>query len=344
MKHLELHILQSVPVSCLNRDDLNSPKTAIFGGVQRARVSSQCWKRAIREMAKEESELFKGNRTKLIIEPLIAALKHEKLNDEDAKNGAKAIAEEICKLDSDKEETIKVKTLFFTSPDEINRIAKAYKEKGDAKKALKVISVAGINDAADISIFGRMVANDASLNIEGATMFSHPISTHKADNEIDFFTAVDDLQLGEESGAGMMGTIEFNSATYYRFAALNLGMLADGSHLKGLSLDERKEVVRTFIKSTLMAIPGARKNSMNGNTLPGYVLCVVRDKGHPIQLANAFEKPVQGKDGIFDKSVERLKEEYKKTKETWGLDEKAVIVMPEKSLKDILDEVSKYVE
>ena len=61
MKHLELHVIQSVPVACLNRDDLNSPKTAIFGGVQRARVSSQSWKRAIREMAKEmQPDSFKG--------------------------------------------------------------------------------------------------------------------------------------------------------------------------------------------------------------------------------------------------------------------------------------------
>ena len=72
MRHLELHIIQSVPVACLNRDDLNSPKTAIFGGVQRARVSSQSWKRAIREMAKEiakseNSNLFNGDRTRRMV-------------------------------------------------------------------------------------------------------------------------------------------------------------------------------------------------------------------------------------------------------------------------------------
>ena len=61
MKHLELHIIQSVPVACLNRDDLNSPKTAIFGGVQQARVSSQSWKRAIREMAEKELDPFAGD-------------------------------------------------------------------------------------------------------------------------------------------------------------------------------------------------------------------------------------------------------------------------------------------
>jgi len=78
MRHIELHILQSFPVSCLNRDDLNSPKTAVFGGVQRARVSSQCWKRAIRETAQEELPLFfKGMRGRLFIEPMKIALVKE---------------------------------------------------------------------------------------------------------------------------------------------------------------------------------------------------------------------------------------------------------------------------
>ena len=84
-----------------------------------------------------------------------------------------------------------------------------------------------LKDAADISIFGRMVANDHSLTVEAASMFSHALSTHKVDNEIDFFSAVDDLQTKDESGAGITSTLEFNSATYYRFAALNLDMLAN---------------------------------------------------------------------------------------------------------------------
>ena len=85
-----------------------------------------------------------------------------------------------------------------------------------------------------------MVANDHSLTLEGAAMFSHPISTHKVDNELDFFSAVDDWQNEDESGAGMTGTLEFNSSVYYRFAALNLDMLADKDHLRCMDVDERK--------------------------------------------------------------------------------------------------------
>jgi CRISPR system Cascade subunit CasC len=343
MKHLELHILQSVPVSCLNRDDLNSPKTAIFGGIQRARVSSQSWKRAIRDMAKElYPEGFQGERTRLIMETLKNQLLKEGKNEEESTNGAKEIAGTMNKIDSD----TRVKTMFFTTQKELEAMAKEYVATNDAKKAIKAGGGKDlIKDAADIGLFGRMVADGPDLNLEGAAMFSHALSTHKADNEIDFFTAVDDLQKTGDLGAGMMGTLEFNSATYYRFAALNLELLGSESHLGGMTADDRKKVVSTFIKSTLMAMPIARKNSMNGNTLPGYVICVIREKGHPIQLMNAFENPIRpekGK-GVFEISTERLKQEYDSLKNTWDLDEKCVLSIPETKLKDLLIEVEKHV-
>src|SRR5207249_6484144 len=98
------------------------------------------------------------------------------------------------------------------------------------KAVAKACKSAGLKDAADIAIFGRMVASDHSLTLEGAGLFSHALSTHKADNDIDFFAAVDDLQSAEEAGAGMTGTLEFTSATYYRYAALKLRMLAEAAH------------------------------------------------------------------------------------------------------------------
>ena len=344
MKHLELHIIQSVPVACLNRDDLNSPKTAIFGGVQRARVSSQSWKRAIREMAKEsDPNLFKGERTRLIYSPLFEALKSNGLTEADSDEGAKKIADALAKLDTKPSDRVRVTTLYFMSPLEITTLAKVFAETKDTKKALKAIDAASLKDAADISLFGRMVANDHSLTVEAATMFSHALSTHKVDNEIDFFSAVDDLQSKEESGAGMTSTLEFNSATYYRFAALNLDMLADGHHLGALTLDERKSVVKTFVESTIKAIPGARKATMNGNTLPVHVLGVVREKGHPIQLINAFENPVRSSNGYATKSVELLKAEYAKLKETWNVEAIFEKAIPEISMKAFLDEVVTHV-
>lgn len=344
MKHLELHIIQSVPVACLNRDDLNSPKTAVFGGVQRARVSSQSWKRAIRELAKEITpDYFRGERTRLIYEPLYTAMKVAGLPDTDSEKGAKDIVDALVNIDEKSKDKVKSKTLYFMSPLEMETIAKAYKETKDIKKSLKMVKAESLKDAADISLFGRMVANDPSLKVEGAAMFSHALSTHRVDNEIDFFSAVDDLQSKEESGAGMTSTLEFNSATYYRFAALNLDMLADNEHLGSLSPEERKDIVKTFIQATIGAVPSARQNSMNGNTLPAYVLGIVREKGHPVQLVNAFENPVRPEHGYLTPSIQQLKDEYARQKEIWGTEAVFEKAIPDISLKQFLDEVTSYV-
>mgnify|MGYP001029344743 CR=1 FL=1 len=339
MRHLELHILQSVPVACLNRDDFGSPKTALFGNVQRARVSSQCWKRAARELMQYESPaLFRGQRTRLIVEPLYQMLQKNGLGEDDARKGAEDLGSALSKLDTP---PVRVKTLFFTSPLELETLAKAYVSEGNAKKAVKELAKNSLKDAADIALFGRMVASDHSLTLEGAAMFSHALSTHKVSNEIDFFAAVDDLQPDDESGAGMTGTLEFNSATYYRFAALNLDLLAQ--HLSAMSVTERQEVVCNFVSATLRAMPGARKNSMNAATLPSYVLLTVREKGHPVQLVNAFEKPVWTKGGLMEESIRRLEEEYTHLKEVWGMEASLECRMPEISLSGMLKEVAQYV-
>lgn len=344
MKHLELHIIQSVPVACLNRDDLNSPKTAVFGGVQRARVSSQSWKRAIRELAKEIApDYFKGERTRLIYDPLVREMKVAGLSCEEADEGAKRIVDALVKIDKKSKEKVRSTTLYFMSPLELENLAKVYVENKDAKKAMKMIDAKALKDAADISIFGRMVANDHSLTVEAASMFSHALSTHKVDNEIDFFSAVDDLQSKEDSGAGMTGTLEFNSATYYRFAALNLDMLADEDHLGNLTRKDRQFIVKAFAEATIKAIPGARKNSMNGNTVPSYVLGVVREKGHPVQLVNAFEAPLRPAQGYTGKSVELLKEEYGKLSETWGIEDVYKEAIPDKSMKELVDGMVQHV-
>lgn len=351
MKHLELHILQSFPVACLNRDDLNSPKTAIFGGVQRARVSSQSWKRAIREWARDEilPARFKGERSRYIIEPLVEAFKSLGKSQVDALKAGQELAAALATKDTDQ----RTKTLFYATPGELVEFARAYSSatsKPALKKAIEALIKKAPQDAADIALFGRMVAADFTANLEGAAMFSHALSTHKVDNEIDFFAAVDDNQPEEQAGAGMTSTLEFNSATYYRFAALNLDMLADKDHLQALNSNERKEIVRAFIEATLQAVPGARKNSMNAATVPGYVLGVVRNSGHPVQLVNAFEKPVRayGGKGLFETSLEAMKAEREKLNTTWGLnaDKKELFngVIPDMNLADFLDKVCAHVE
>lgn len=363
MKLIELHILQSFPVSCLNRDDVGAPKTAVFGGATRARISSQCLKRAIREQAKlgDAGPMFGGSRSRLIIAPLQQRLAFHGLDGVTAMKTACEIGDLLATLD---EKTVKksgevvegklprVKTLMFLAESEIDAIARAIaalrietpKAKITEKLLEKACAGASLKDAVDIALFGRMVASASDLTLEGAAMFAHALSVHKADTDIDFFAAVDDRkELSEDAGAGHTGVIEFNSACYYRYAALNLDLLFDERHLAVLSTDERRQVVDAFIRATLLAMPSARQNSMNAHVTPSYVLGLYKDRGQPMQLVNAFEKSIWSKDGLVEKSVEALKQHHAATKATWSLPVVKEAAIPEVTLDAFCKELVSHV-
>jgi CRISPR system Cascade subunit CasC len=316
MKLIELHILQSFPVSCLNRDDVGSPKSAVFGGVNRARLSSQCLKRAVRTTAAELAPGFAGIRSRFLKEPFAKALLAAGLDEKKAAEQADAICATFSKQDGKKAD--QVTTAVYLSPAEIEEIARAVAGGEDPKKAAKKASRL---DAADIALFGRMVANDATLNVEGAAMFSHALSTHTASNDIDFYSAVDDRKAdAEDAGAGMIGTLEFTSATYYRYVAVNLDLLFDQHHLGALDATQRKAVLDAFLRAALLAVPGARKNSMNAATLPHAVLGIRKDHGQPLQLINAFEKPIKANgQGFAEASREAMQAHHESLKQTWGI-------------------------
>ena len=315
MKLIELHILQSFPVSCLNRDDVGSPKSAMFGGIKRARISSQCLKRAARLIAHENHASFEGIRSRHLVEPFKEALIAAGQSESEAADNANALSVVFSKKDAKHPE--QVTTAVYLSPGEIKQIAEAVAGGTDPKKAAKS---ATRSDAADIALFGRMVANDPTLNVDGAGMFSHALSTHKADNEIDFFSAVDDRKgEAEDAGAGMIGTLEFNSATYYRYVAINLDQLTSPTHLGELNEAERRAILRAFVRAVLTATPGARKNSMNAATLPHEVLGIHKSSGQPLQLVNAFEKPVRPNgNGFSENSLDAMKSHLADVEKVWG--------------------------
>jgi len=358
MRLIELHILQSFPVSCLNRDDVGSPKTATFGGVNRARISSQCLKHAIRKYAKDNlpSARFGGERTKLIVQPLADALTRQGVADaQSAAEHAAHIADKLAKLDAKSGkggESPQVGTLVFLAPSEIEAMAKQVAEllkenpktKDYEKKLDRFCKSAGLMDAADIALFGRMAASMPSLTLEAAAMFSHALSTHRSDNDLDFFSAVDDLKpKGDDAGAGMIGTLEFSSAVYYRYAAINLDLLADPDHLGGLEPEERRKVVDAFIRATLEAVPGARKHSMNAHTRPGFVLGIFKSAGQPVQLINAFETPIRPKSGLLEASIDALKTHHAALTETWGIACETQVVLPDVNLNAFCEALTRHV-
>lgn len=349
MNIIELHILQSFPVSCLNRDDLGSPKSAYFGGVRRARISSQCLKRAQRDLFKELApEFAQGERTKLLTTAFKELIAKHKGVDEKL---AETLASAWGKLDANKKkkknanDDSKATTLTFLSPQEMEVMLNAALscEPGDkeiATKAMTALKGAGVTDAADIAMFGRMVAKDASLSVEGAAMYSHALSTHRAEPEVDFYAAVDDLQPEDETGAGMTGVLEFNSACYYRYIAVNLDLMAE--NLKGLTADEMKKVLDAFLRSALETVPSARRNSMNASTRPGYVLGLRRSVGHPMQLVNAFEKPVSTTGGYLAQSREALGKEWSEMQNKWGVKADCTVELPDVSENEFIAKLLEF--
>jgi CRISPR system Cascade subunit CasC len=334
MKLIELHILQSFPVSCLNRDDVGSPKTAVFGGLNRARISSQCLKRAVRLAAADlAQDAFQGIRSRFLKEPFTKALLAAGLDESKATEQAELICSTFSKQDGKKAD--QVTTAVYLSPGEIAEIARAVADGEDPKKAAKKASRL---DSADIALFGRMVANDPTLNVEGSAMFSHALSTHKSSNDIDFYSAVDDRKGdAEDAGAGMIGTLEFTSATYYRYAAVNLDLLFDDHHLGALDSTQRRSVLDAFIRATLMAVPGARKNSMNAATLPHAVLGIRKDKGQPLQLINAFEAGVKANGiGLAEASLEKMRKHHEDLKATWSIETSKELWIPGTSLDEFI--------
>lgn len=382
MDLIELHILQSFPVTCLNRDDLGAPKSALFGGQQRARVSSQSWKRAIRMLANEHRpELFSGTRTRFVVRELKRLYAERGQGEVEALELAESTADAVGKLDDPVKGN--VKTLLYFSPMEMASVVEAALEEEGAGEAVeaaatdrralaaatdaedkKAITAAEeahkksrealdkitkkaskqlkkvVKDAADIAIFGRMVADDHSLMVEGAGLFSHALSTHRATNEVEFFSAVDDTSGPGDEGAGHIGTLEYNSACYYRYAGLNLDLLRDVDHLGHFSDDELSEVVRAFLRATILAVPAARKNSMFGFNPPVYVLGL-RRRGQPLSLVNAFERTVEpSSSGYIEPSIERLKRHRVALGATYGLEATVEAELPAVPLDELVETLS----
>jgi len=363
MTLIELHILQSFPVTCLNRDDVGAPKSARFGGASRARVSSQCWKRAIRTLAKDYAPgVFEGQRTRYVVRALEALFAAKGVAASEAKVLAELAADAVGKLDNPEQGN--VKTLLFFSPQELDAVVSAVLKlklddllaglhSGDKKKSEKAAKeleklfkgpakelAANVKDAADIAVFGRMVADDHTLTVEGAGLFSHALSTHAVSNELDFFSAVDDKKpSGDDAGAGHIGTIEFNSACYYRYVGLNLDLLADQAHLAHFTAAERNAAIRAFLKASVLAVPPARKNSMFGFNPPAFVLGL-RRAGQPLSLINAFESPVRGADGFVAASKERLCQHWKELSASYGLTTETRADLPPDTLDGLLGKLA----
>ncbi len=308
--YVDIHVLQTVPPSCVNRDDTGSPKTAVYGGTTRARVSSQSWKRAMRLMFRDlfDNDMV-GQRTKRVVAMIaeeIKALVPDMSEEACMKAAAKAAENAGIKVKADKKNNEQMTdVLMFMSKAQAKALAELSvndsSDKKEYKNALKNYP------SADIALFGRMVASDPTLNYDAAAQVAHAISTHTIHNEYDYFTAVDDLAPDDTAGAGHLGTVEFNSSTLYRYATVNVNALSNS-----LGIAMTAETVRKFVEAFALSMPTGKQNTFANRTFPDFIYVTCRND-QPVNLCGAFEKPVYSRDGgNVELSVKAFAEYMKK--------------------------------
>ena len=306
--YIDFHVLQTVPPSCVNRDDTGSPKTAVYGGAVRARVSSQAWKHAMREEFKNEFEI--GYRTKYIKKAIankVQSFSPDLINNEIEKTVEKILKTKLKENGKQKawfefEDDEKTKALFFISNKQIEKFAELLiSNEEDIKKYRDALKD---NPSVDIALFGRMAASDPTLNFDAAAQVAHAISTHAVQNEYDYFTAVDDLQKDDNAGEGHLGTVEFNSSTLYRYATVNASELSET-----LGRECVAEVVKKFGQAFICSMPTGKENTFANRTFPDTVYITIRND-QPVNLCGAFEAPIRRSENGYAETSEKRLAEY----------------------------------
>lgn len=302
---IEVHMLKNYPPVNLNRDDSGAPKTCFFGGVQRGRISSQCLKRSWRTSDVFQSLGSVGIRTRkmpeLVAEKLLEMGADPEMVEE-AKIKLTGIANKEGKTSNDGITT----QIVFYAESEIAQVAARVKEAMDADGDLKTFkkrSAKGfdalIKDAeitpisADLALFGRMVTSDYFVNIDAAMQVAHAISTHAVNRESDFFTAMDDLlTASEETGAGMMGDVDYNSCCYYEYASIDTDILRE--NLKNSENRDAlvEQLIPVLIKAMAFTNPSGKQNTFAGQIMPDMVMIECKQDKIPLSYVNAFETPV----------------------------------------------------
>jgi len=362
---IQFHLLQNYQPSNLNRDDTGSPKDAIFGGVVRGRISSQCLKRAIRY-----SDIFKsfdeegllGKRTQTL--PSLVSETMSEMNVDE-----KIVADILARLpdivrgksektdeeNEDLEEVINKSEEVLTTDDTkqlvfldmktelvpfVERLLKAYHEIEPEKwKKVKLNEInkylgESIPRSVDIAMFGRMTTSQAFKNVQAAVQVAHALSTNVLKQEFDYYTAIDDLKSDNEPGADMIGDIEFNSCTYYKYLNVHWEEL-----IKNLGDDKEvaRRAVLALLRAAAFAHPSGKQNSFGSFNLPDFVLVEVSNRNLPVSYANAFLKPVSGfNNSMIANSIKQMSDYVARLSEVYGLQpQRAYVAVEDHAFLDL---------
>lgn len=354
---VNFHVLISHSPACLNRDDMNMQKSAVFGGVRRVRISSQSLKRALRQSDYYKAHLsqpsvrtrnlarfaekcvteLSGRYPEELVRKTIAAIA--------GKDGMADLAQADAVAPWAIAEVAKFCELVAANPDADDKALKKLVEKNADE--LRESSA----QALDIALSGRMATSGLMMSVDGALAVAHAITTHAVDSDIDWFTAVDDLVSDAgETGAGHLDTQEFSSGVFYRYASLNLGQLQ--KNLGGASRERALDVARHVAHLLATVVPSAKQQTFAAHNLADCVLVSFSDQ--PVSLANAFELPVKAREkseviGFRMPSQRRLLDHWKALNDAYDLNERATSFclerdgdLPEKlvaakSLKELTD-------
>jgi CRISPR system Cascade subunit CasC len=298
---VQLHLLTFYPPANLNRDDQGRPKTAMVGGFERQRVSSQALKRAFRtsDVFAKTLEGHLAERTQRIGAVVLQHLKAQQVPDEKALEVAREVASIFGKVKptTDKDPT-HTEQLAFIAPQE-----------RAAALALADARVAGVNTkpaaelpsevllardkAADIAMFGRMLADNPDYNRDAAVAVAHAITTHRVIIEDDYYTAVDDLKRpSEDAGAGFIGEAGFGSGVFYLYIVIDRRLLVNNL---GGDVELAKKAIAALVAAAATVGPRGKIASFASYARTSYILAE-SGAATPRTLASAFVKPVDRSD------------------------------------------------
>lgn len=332
---LNLHVLFTFAAGNPNRDDTGTPKSVVYGGVERSRISSQAMTRAKRTYFEAETtgettyrSVLAGRRIADLVAELLRSGGQEVDDDlraevtrlgqreanglvmraNKADQAAQALSEaEIAQL-SEEERVTRVEdagaTLTWLAEAEMRRLAvkitEKVKDKGVVLKPEDLIDGTR-TDSLSIAAFGRMFAERPDLQTEAAVQRAHAITTHQVVTEVDYFTAVDDLRT-EDAGAGHINAAQLTGGVYYWHANVDRRQLADS--WSGFGREDAGEKLEAFVEALCLALPSGKENTSAHQGLPALVLAV--PSATPASLVAAFERPVRSRDGLLAPSIAHL--------------------------------------
>lgn len=321
-RFIQLHLLTSYPPANLNRDDLGRPKTAVMGGAQRLRISSQCLKRnwRISDIFKEALGSHIGTRTKRMGPDIYKRLVEGERTENQAIKATKKIAKKFGDIEGKKKHHLHKQVVHY-SPSELKAIDDLVDRLIEEQRDLEDGDLELLREehsAVDVAMFGRMLASSPKYNVEAAVQVAHALTVHEAAVEDDFFTAVDDLNKGDEdSGSAHMGVTEFGAGLFYTYVCIDRTQLVE--NLNDAELADR--AITALVEAAAKVAPSGKQNSFGSRAYANFILAEKGDQ-QPRSLSVAFLNPIgnrsQADGGILPAAITTLQETRANLDRTYG--------------------------